>query len=87
MTFAKATRRKKMLCAVLIAGVYLSLPFFSGVFSYYDPRGPLIYPMKFHVISHRIGWALIRSGKARIPFRAERSFFYQLDGFKEETFN
>jgi hypothetical protein len=86
MKMKKPPGRRFLIVSAIV--VYLVFPFFAGVFSYYDRRGPLIYPEAYHDLCHRVGWALAgHRGKPRVPFHLERTIFYQWDGFREETFD
>ena len=90
MSPSKLNRGKAGNAFHLIVGLsllYVTMPFFSGVLGYWDSRGPLVYPETFHRPFHRLGWQMAnRHGKARIP-SVERTFFYRLEGFKQETRN
>ena len=86
MSNTRTVCTKKRVMIISLIGIYLLTPVFSGIFGYYDPRGPLIYPEQFHLIAHRIGWSMGHKGKARIPILIERTIFYSMDGFGEETF-
>jgi hypothetical protein len=57
--------------------LYLIAPFASGLFGYSDPRGPVIFPSRFHEVAHTIGGALAGRPETKMPL-AERPLFYGL---------
>ncbi|HEY4416720.1 MAG TPA: hypothetical protein VGO57_13605 [Verrucomicrobiae bacterium] len=72
---------KPFLCilAVLVM-LYLVAPFISGLLSYRDPEGPLIYPAVYHEVLHTLGRVLVGKGAEKVPLAEERPWFYGLSG-------
>ena len=65
--------KNKILVAVFL--LYLTAPFFSGVFNYWNPRGPKIYNGEYHFWMHGMGAGV--AGRLR-PYDVmfERPWFY-----------
>jgi hypothetical protein len=55
--------------------IYLAAPLVAGVLGTRDPRGPKIYPARYHEAMHAIG----NRGQKKIPF-TERVWFYGMVG-------
>ena len=66
-------------CAGLILSLYIIAPLISGMVSYDDPRGPIIYPSELHDFEHSIGRFLVGKPRCKVPVK-ERAVFYGIAG-------
>ena len=79
-------KRTAIISTVLLAGVYLTTPFFAGLMGYGDCRGPRSYPKGWHISLHRLGYEFIYETKPRIgDASVERGWFYDMKIFGGEN--
>ena len=77
-----ASMKRKFLVAIFF---YLFLAFVAGLFDYWDPRGPKIYPAELHVALHHLGRLCVGKDKSYAPIY-ERTWFYGKPSVKYPVF-
>ena len=70
----------------LLAGVYLTTPFFAGLMGYGDCRVPRIHPKGWHISLHRLGYEFIYEKRPRFGDESvDRGWFYDMNAFGGEN--
>ena len=84
-----AQRKKLVVAALVMVGVYATTPFVAGLLKTSDRRGPKIFVEAHHEILYTFGYYIAghhhQDGKPRVPYMQERSWFYGVEGKRSIT--